>query len=477
MPSYDTDFHEQYSKDSIGEHVLTMMSKLISKNMYHTIIEGLLYNSKESTSEIQIFFAPNALIIEKIKNKYSIKMAELFEIKTGVYPSLEFILDSNITNEKRLHKTSNKYPVVPVQIDTFTNAITEVKTISEKGDRAKIAFKSNLNSFQTFNTFVTGESNKFAYLVSEKVSTSPGVLYNPLFLFGNVGLGKTHLMNAIGNVLEGEGKKVLYISIEEFLNEFTKNIKFRSMEHFRNKFREIDALLIDDVQFLNGKDKLQEELFHTFEALKNADKQIVFTADQHPKKIEGLEKRLQSRFQWGLAAEISNLELETKVAIIRQKCSLNKITLSEDVISLIATSTDANAREIEGIISKITAYMSLLLKEITLESVYDILKNELQLNIKSSDFESLLKAIAYDYNVKPSEILSRTRYKNVVSARRVLIYLTREITKMSMAQIAVKFSMKDHTTVSHNLKKTISDMHTNEEFKNKIDYYLKKFLS
>jgi len=249
------------------------------------------------------------------------------------------------------------------------------------------------------------------------------------------------------------------------------------MERFQKKYRQCDVLLIDDIQFLSNKDSIQEEFFHTFEALRGDGKQIILTADKHPKKIGGLEERLQSRFEWGLVADIQPPELETKIAIIKNKCEINKVKLSRDIINYIATVIDNNVREIEGILSKLHAYSQLMHVEIDLAFTKTVLKDQLQENRANLSMESITSSVAKDLNIKPSEIRSKGRSKNIVYARRIAIYICRDLTPNTMPQLAQYFGMKDHTAISHTIKKINSLIETDEDFKTKIEELTNKITS
>jgi chromosomal replication initiator protein len=328
---------------------------------------------------------------------------------------------------------------------------------------------SLLNPSLSFSNFMVGGSNQFAYAAVKSVSENPGNVYNPLFIYGGVGLGKTHLMQAAGNVFQNEGLTVIYTTVEQFLNDFTRSIRNNTMERFREKYRKCDVLLIDDIQFLSGKEGIQEELFHTFEAIKGNGNQIIFTADKHPKKIGGLEARLQSRFEWGLVADIQPPELETKIAIIKKKCEINKVQLSKEIVNYIATVIDSNVREIEGILSKLHAYSQLMHVDIDLEFTKNVLKDQMKEKRENLTMDAITEVVAKDLNIKPSEIRSKGRSKNIVYARRIAIYICRELTQNTMPQLAQYFGMKDHTAISHTLRKIAELIDNDEDFKVKID--------
>ncbi len=435
----------QRRKMNIGDTVLHMLKEEISDIEYNRYIKQLNYLPKSSRSNLAVFEVPNPLIASWVKNRYAEKIAHLFEVKTGNRPDVEIRLKKpkSAAGKSGMKKTE-KSPSEP-------------------------ALLTMLNPAYTFANFVAGSSNQFAYAAAKSVSEKPGQVYNPLFIYGGVGLGKTHLMQAIGNALLPQGKSVIYTSVEQFVNDFTRHLRNQTMDHFKEKYRQCDLLLIDDVQFLSNKIQTQEEFFHTFETLRNDGKQIVMTADKPPKRIAGLEARLQSRFEWGLVADIQPPELETKIAIIKKKCELNRVILGNDVINYIATVIESNTREIEGILSKLHAYSQLMHQEITIDFAKNVLREQLQEKSDNITIDSIMKTIARELNVKPSEIRSKSRSRNIVAARRVAIYLTRELTPMSMPQIAQYFGMKDHSTVSHTMKKIHRLLEEDEAFKIRIE--------
>jgi chromosomal replication initiator protein len=428
---------------SIAESVLNLLKKEITEIEYSRYIKQLQFDESSSNNTDVYFIAPNPLILSWVKNRYSDNIAHLYEIKSGNKPNVHIVLKNKIIKSK---KTSSKQ-----------------NSNSEKNKH------SLLNIAHTFENFVEGGSNEFAYVAAKSVSEKPGKIYNPLFIYGGVGLGKTHLMQAIGNVLQNKGQSVIYTSVEQFLNDFTRHLRNKSMERFNDKYRKCDLLLIDDVQFLSNKNSLQEEFFHTFEQLKNEGKQIVITADKHPKKIAGLEERLKSRFEHGLVADIQPPELETKINIIKKKCEINKVKLDNEVITYIATIIENNVREIEGILSKLHAYSQLIHVNITIDFARNVLKEQLQEKRDHITIDLILNLISKELNIKPSEIKSKSRSRNIVYARRIAIYLARELTPNSMPQLAQFFGMKDHTAISHTMRTIHELLKTDENFRLKIE--------
>jgi chromosomal replication initiator protein len=334
-----------------------------------------------------------------------------------------------------------------------------------------------LNPHFTFENFIVGSSNQFAFTTAKSVAKSPGLQYNPLFIYGGVGLGKTHLLQAIGNYRANLGDRVIYTTLEQFMNKFIHHLKNNQMESFRKYFRECDILLIDDIQFLSQKEQTQEEFFHTFNKLHSENKQIVLTSDRPPKSIPKLVDRLRSRFEWGLMADIKPPELETKISIIRKKCELDGIFLKKDVIYYLATTMGDNIREIEGALIKIGAMSAMLNKEVTVEFAKNTIKEQLKEKKEKITIDTILYVVAKELNIKPSDIKSKKRSKVIVEARRIAIYLSRKLTSSTMPQIALFFGMKDHTTISHAMKKINSLINENENFRAKIKELEHKILT
>jgi len=425
----------------LGNQILDMLKDEITNIEYERYIKQLKYDEKSSKSDFAVYIAPNPLIANWVKTKYSKKIAQLYEIKTGVKPKVDIIVSKS---DKKVKK----------------NVYKEVQ---------KSSTSTKLNPSYTFENFVVGSSNQFAYTASISVAEKPGQLYNPLFIYGGVGLGKTHLLQAIGNFNLNRGKSIIYTTTEQFMNDFTYHLRMGTMERFREKYRQCDLLLIDDVQFLSRKEQTQEEFFHTFNELHNKSKQIVLTSDKHPKLIAGLEDRLKSRFEWGLIADIQPPELETKIAIIKKKCELDGISLDDKVVNYLATTMDNNIREIEGIIIKLNAYASLMNQKITLDFAKSVLKEQIKEQQENITMDDIIRVVSSELNIKPSEIKSKSRSRQIVNARRIVMYLARNLTPNSMPALAQYFGMKDHTSVSHAMKKINEIMKKDENFKVQIE--------
>ncbi|CAA6820422.1 MAG: Chromosomal replication initiator protein DnaA [uncultured Sulfurovum sp.] len=423
---------------NIGNRVLKKLKEETSNKDWNRYIKNLSYSERDSKDTFAQFYAPNILLARWIKTKYEFQLKHLFELENKIKPHIAISINKDLNLKKESNKT---------------------KQNNEQNTHTKSTI---LNPSFTFESFIIGGSNQFAYTTAKSVAEKPGTSYNPLFLYGGVGLGKTHLIQAIGNYQISLGKKVIYTTFEQFMNKFTSHLRTQTMDRFREHFRECDILIIDDIQFLSGKEQTQEEFFHTFNELHQAKKQIIITSDRQPNKIKGLVDRLKSRFEWGLMADIQPPELETKIAIIQKKCEIDGITLNGDIINFLASNMGNNIREIEGAIIKLNAYAGLMNQKLTLEFAHNVIKDQLIEKQKNISIETIVSVVSKELNVKLSEITSKKRTRIVVRARRISIYLIRELTSNSMPQIAVFFNMKDHTAVSHTMKK-VQEMLENDE--------------
>jgi chromosomal replication initiator protein len=326
---------------------------------------------------------------------------------------------------------------------------------------------SNLNPRFTFETFVVGSSNQFAHAAARSVAANPSRSYNPLFIYGATGMGKTHLMHAIGRELISQGKiRVIYTSAERFTNEVVTGIRLERMHQLRARYRTADVLLIDDIQIIGNKERTQEEFFHTFNELHDARKQIVISCDSPPKGIPGLVERLRSRFEWGLLADIQPPDLETKMAILDKKAELDGVKLPEDVRTFMATKSRSNIRELEGALVKLIAYSSLTGSPITMAMAQQALKHLLHEQERRITIDSIQKATADKYNIKQAQLKEKNNAKDIVRPRQVAMYLVKELTQASLPEIGRAFGNKHHTTVIHSLRK-IEDLRKNDPELNK----------
>ncbi|KGN00171.1 chromosomal replication initiation protein [Clostridium novyi A str. 4570] len=336
---------------------------------------------------------------------------------------------------------------------------------------------SILNPKYTFDSFVIGNSNRFAHAASLAVAESPAKAYNPLFIYGGVGLGKTHLMHAIGHYIlqNTPNAKVVYVSSEKFTNELINSIKDDKNEEFRNKYRNVDVLLIDDIQFIAGKERTQEEFFHTFNALYEADKQIILSSDRPPKEIPTLEDRLRSRFEWGLIADIQAPDFETRIAILKKKADVENLDIPNEVMVYIATKIKSNIRELEGALIRIVAYSSLTNREISVDLAAEALKDIISSEQNKQITIELIQDIVCNYfNLKIQELKSSRRTRNIAFPRQIAMYLSRKLTDMSLPKIGEEFGGRDHTTVIHAYEKISNILKKDESLRNVIDDLNKK---
>ena len=330
-----------------------------------------------------------------------------------------------------------------------------------------------LNPKYTFSTFVIGPSNKLAHAASLAVAKNPAKAYNPLFIYGGVGLGKTHLMHAIGHYVlnQDSTKRIMYTTSEKFTNALINAIRDDKTEEFRRKYRNVDILLIDDIQFLAGKERTQEEFFHTFNALHDSNHQIVITSDRPPQNIPTLEDRLISRFEWGLITDISPPDLETRIAILRKKMEIENFYIEDEIIEFIATNISSNIRELEGALNKLKAHMELTGEKITLENAEEILKSIIKKpkRKKNIGFNEIIDASCKYFQVTKQDIISKKRNKEIVIARQVSMYLARELTNLSLLRIGELFGGRDHTTVIHAYEKIKKDKEIDPIIKNAVN--------
>lgn len=429
----------------IWDDIILELQKELSLDEYNKYIKNIKYDEVNSNINLVVLKVDNVFLLNWIKRNYINKIALLFEDHTEIKPEIKIILNSK--EKKKIAQNKNNI---------------DYKTIKQNNKT------SILNPSYTFESFVVGESNKFAYNLSEKVAQNQGRIYNPLFISGETGLGKTHLLNAIGNYNIND-KNIILITSEEFLNDFINHLKNKNMERFREKYRNCDYLLIDDIQFISGKPQIQEEFFHTFNILKENNKQIVLTSDRPIKELIGIEERLKSRFQSGIISQIQPPELETKIAIIKKKCELDLIQINDEIIEYIASNINNNIRTIEGIITTINSFSSIMNQEITLELAKNTINNFKKTNNEKINLDDIINFTAKTINIKPTDIKSKKRTKNILFARKIVIYLGRKLTTNSMPELANFLNMKDHSSVSKAMKKTQEEIENNQELKLKIE--------
>jgi chromosomal replication initiator protein len=374
----------------------------------------------------------------------------------------------------------------PLSID-FVAEVTSDGTATDLGPDEATTYEAppspvgtgpaGLNPRYTFDTFIVGSSNQFAHAAARAVAEAPSRSYNPLFIYGGVGLGKTHLMHAVGHyVLRYDGNlKLTYISSERFMNEMINAVRFDRILDFRERYRSVDVLLVDDIQFLAGKEGTQTEFFHTFNALYDSQKQIVLSSDRPPHDIPALEERLRSRFEWGLIADIQSPDLETKVAILKKKAEAEAVPLPDDVAIYIAGKIKSNIRELEGSLIRLIAYASLTGAEISLPLAQEVLRNILEHEEKAVTIEIIQKFVADYYNLKLVELKSRNNSKSVAMPRQIAMYLCKSLTHASLPEIGRSFGGKHHSTVIHSIRKVDDLRKKDQTFNSLLDSFVQGF--
>ncbi|GGI17098.1 MULTISPECIES: chromosomal replication initiator protein DnaA [Gottfriedia] len=438
--------------ENIGDlwsRVLSEIEKKISKPSFETWLKSTkAFSLKNDTLTI---IAPNEFARDWLESKYSsLIMDTVLEI-TGAELEIKFILPQNHIEEIEMN-----IPAVKEKV---------------KYDEPVEFGQSMLNPKYTFDTFVIGSGNRFAHAASLAVAEAPAKAYNPLFIYGGVGLGKTHLMHAIGHyVLEhNPNAKVVYLSSEKFTNEFINSIRDNKAIEFRNKYRNVDVLLIDDIQFLAGKEQTQEEFFHTFNTLHEESKQIVISSDRPPKEIPTLEDRLRSRFEWGLITDITPPDLETRIAILRKKAKAEGLDIPNEVMLYIANQIDTNIRELEGALIRVVAYSSLINKDINASVAAEALKNLITASRpKTLSILDIQRTVGEFFNIKLEDFKAKKRTKSVAFPRQVAMYLSRELTDHSLPKIGEEFGGRDHTTVIHAHEKISKLVETDSQLQSQI---------
>lgn len=404
---------------------------------------------------------PNKFFKDWIMDNYLSVIRDALNFVTNVH----FNVDLIVSNEG----SKNAMP------DGLKKSSSPVKKTSV----GKARPQPTLNQNYSFERFVVGSSNQFAHAAAVAVAELPAKNYNPLFIYGGVGLGKTHLLNAIGlrTLNLYPSMNVLYASAEELTNEMINSIRYDKMPQFREKYRNIDCLLIDDIQFIAGKERTQEEFFHTFNTLHDSGKQIVVSSDKFPKDIPNLESRLRSRFEWGLIADIQPPELETKMAIIEKKSQENNVFLPQNVSHFIASNAESNIRELEGFLVRISAYASLTNREINLDLVKEVLKKVIKQKEKEEiTVDEIIKAVAGKFGLKLADVKSQKKNKNLVLARQIVMFLARKLTSASFPDIGEKIGGRDHSTVIYANNKIKRQLSTDEKLRQlteSIEYLLK----
>lgn len=408
--------------------------------------------------------APNRFVLDWVKEKYLPRIREI--LNHGENKNIDILLD--IISTKAVYESDDipTKPANPSNNQIKQNTFNNNKKVDSKLKRG------NLNNNFVFENFVQGKSNQLAMAAAKQVSVNPGTAYNPLFIYGGVGLGKTHLMHAVGNQILANkpNGKVIYLHSERFVADMVKALQTNTIDKFKKFYRSVDALLIDDIQFFANKERSQEEFFHTFNALLEGDQQVILTCDRYPREIDGVEERLKSRMGWGLTVFIEPPELETRVAILMSKAEESNIKLPHEVAFFIAKRIRSNVRELEGALKRVIANAQFTGKEITVEFVKDALRDLLAAQDKQVRIENIQKTVSEYYKIKVSDLLSKRRNRSIARPRQIAMSLAKELTNRSLPEIGEAFGGKDHTTVLHacrkikELKEELQDI--NEDYTN-----------
>jgi chromosomal replication initiator protein len=428
------------SVHSIWEQVLGRIEAKVGRHSFHTWFKptSLLRDDGARVTVV----VPNLLFTEWLPKHYSVVLAEALKDVGRPETELVFVQEGD----------STAAAVGPVREPSLPGLEVEPPAPDTSMSAPSPA---GLNPRYTFDTFIVGPSNQFAHAACRAVAEAPSRSYNPLFIYGGVGLGKTHLMHAIGQYVlqHGRNLKLTYISSERFMNEMINAVRFDRVLDFRERYRTVDVLLVDDIQFVSGKEGTQNEFFHTFNALHDAQKQIVISSDRPPHEIPALEERLRSRFEWGLIADIQQPDIETKVAILKKKAEAEVVPLPDSVAMYIATRIKSNIRELEGSLIRLIAYASLTGRSLTIELAQEVLKNVLDHDDKAITIEQIQKFVADYYQLKLADLKSRNNSKSIAKPRQVAMYLCKQLTHASLPEIGRSFGGKHHSTVIHSIKK------------------------
>ena len=431
---------------TVWDQCLNELKTDLSESQFNTWIRPLIYSRDEHSDTITLF-APNKFVVDWVEKNYLSKIKTIAQEAGGQTTSISILVGDDQPQTDDNIKPSE-------QITKVTGA--------------------TLNKLYTFENFVGGKSNQIARAAALQIAENPGQSYNPFFIYGGVGLGKTHLMQSVGNeiITQKKNKRIAYVHSERFVGEMVSAIQHNNLNSFKNDYRSLDVLLIDDIQFLAGKEKSQEEFFHTFNVLIESGSQIIITSDKFPKEIKGLEERLRSRFGWGLTVSIDPPEMETSVAILLVKSRLEEFSLPEEVAFFICENIRSNVRELEGALRKIIATSRFTGVEPSIEMARECLKDLLSLQSRTLTTSSIQKVVAEYYNIRVSDLHSKKRSRSITRPRQLAMAVTKELTNYSLPEIGDSFGGRDHTTVIHACKKIAElkekDTTVNEDFKNVI---------
>ena len=435
--------------------VLDALEKKVNRNSYETWLKPTRYDHAQGA--VLFVRVPNAEFCH-IGERYGDLISEAMENLGLEYLDVEFVTEEEPQNKARA--------IAAERAPNESTAPSEKPVVGPaQQQRFDWDGAAQLNPKYTFDDFVTGAGNQFAHAASRAVGEHPSKAYNPLFLYGGVGMGKTHLMQAIGHEIKKRQpeKSICYVSSERFTNDMINALRYSKMTGFRDKYRNMDVLLVDDIQFLVNKERTQEEFFHTFNALHEGMRQIVIASDRPPKELAEIEDRLRSRFEWGLIADIQPPDLETKVAILQKKAETDRVMLPTEVALFIASNIRSNVRELEGALIRVLAYSSLTGGEINLQTTQEVLKNLIDSQIRKISIESIQKAVAEQFGLRIAEIKAKNNSRVIVFPRQIAMYMAKHLTDASLPEIGRQFGGKHHTTVLHSVDKIEQQRKTDKD--------------
>jgi chromosomal replication initiator protein len=450
----------------------TQLQNELPEQQYNTWIRPLKLNyfdgdndrfNDPSSDDVIELLAPNRFVEDWVKSKFLSRIEELFHQLSGSGVVLGISATPADAPQYKQHAEYTTQPIAdPVLAEKPSGNIAldkgpkdDVEPPAIIRSAAETSLKTNLNNEFTFDNFVEGKSNQLAFAAAQQVAENPGGSYNPLFIYGGVGLGKTHLMHAVGNALRAKkpDAKIVYLHSERFVADMVKALQLKAIDEFKRFYRSVDALLIDDIQFFSGKERSQEEFFHTYNALLEGGQQMILTSDRYPKEIDGVEERLKSRFGWGLTVAVEPPELETRAAILINKAEQSGVHLSKDAAFFIAQRIRSNVRELEGALKRVMAHAQFTRRPIDIDLIRESLKDLLALQDKLVTVDNIQRVVADYYQLKMSDLLSRRRSRSVARPRQVAMSIAKDLTNHSLPEIGEAFGGRDHTTVLHACRK------------------------
>jgi chromosomal replication initiator protein len=450
-------------KQALWKEALELLSGRLDPQSFETWFAP---TTAEWDGELLFIRVPSQFFLEWISSHYGSAIAQALETVHG--RPVTFKLDVDEAAHQRW-EVQIQAPAAHAPLAAPVAPEAPAKTAAYQPS-PEIKTGLPLSPRYTFDKFIVGNSNRFACAASAAVGESPSLSYNPLFIYGKVGLGKTHLLQAVGNHIRASRPetRVLYVTSEIFVNEMVRCLRASKMDEFRSSFRDVDVLLVDDIQFLEGKERMQEEFFHTFNSLFEHSKQIVATSDSHPKDIQ-MGDKLRSRFEWGLTVDIQQPDLETRIAILKKKCETEGLNVPNDVILLIAESMRSNIRDMEGSLNRVTAYAALTKQELDLTLSRQVLRDVLQAEVRVISIERIQNETAAHFNIRVADLRGKHRTAGVVLARQVAMYVSRELTNASLTEIGEAFGGKNHSTVIHAIEKVKDQMEKNGTFISQVE--------